>query len=67
MPTAPLSRQEEKEHRKRDATPRGGATRVAPLCLRRILSFAATRRMKVWAREDLNLRPHAYQACALTN
>ena len=20
-----------------------------------------------WAREDLNLRPHAYQACALTN
>ena len=22
---------------------------------------------KVWAREDLNLRPHAYQACALTN
>jgi hypothetical protein len=22
---------------------------------------------KWWAREDLNLRPHAYQACALTN
>ena len=22
---------------------------------------------KKWAREDLNLRPHAYQACALTN
>ena len=22
---------------------------------------------QVWAREDLNLRPHAYQACALTN
>ncbi len=20
-----------------------------------------------WIREDLNLRPHAYQACALTN
>ena len=20
-----------------------------------------------WAREDLNLRPHAYQACALTS
>jgi len=20
-----------------------------------------------WAREDSNLRPHAYQACALTN
>ena len=20
-----------------------------------------------WAKEDLNLRPHAYQACALTN
>jgi hypothetical protein len=23
--------------------------------------------MNQWAREDLNLRPHAYQACALTN
>ena len=22
---------------------------------------------RVWAREDLNLRPHAYQACALTS
>jgi hypothetical protein len=22
---------------------------------------------KWWARQDLNLRPHAYQACALTN
>jgi hypothetical protein len=22
---------------------------------------------KWWAREDLNFRPHAYQACALTN
>ena len=25
------------------------------------------RHQPVWAREDLNLRPHAYQACALTN
>ena len=24
-------------------------------------------RCKWWAREDLNFRPHAYQACALTN
>ena len=24
-------------------------------------------RAKWWARQDLNLRPHAYQACALTN
>ena len=25
------------------------------------------RKYKWWAREDLNFRPHAYQACALTN
>lgn len=25
------------------------------------------RKCKWWAREDLNFRPHAYQACALTN
>ena len=37
------------------------------------LSYAPTRRRQNtghqpwWAREDLNLRPHAYQACALTN
>lgn len=24
-------------------------------------------KIKWWARQDLNLRPHAYQACALTN
>jgi hypothetical protein len=24
-------------------------------------------RLAQWAREELNLRPHAYQACALTN
>ena len=30
------------------------------------LSYAPISR-KWWAREDLNLRPHAYQACALTN
>jgi hypothetical protein len=28
-------------------------------------SFDATERWE-WAREELNLRPHAYQACALT-
>ena len=30
----------------------------------RNLNFAAS---NWWAREDSNLRPHAYQACALTN
>jgi hypothetical protein len=29
--------------------------------------YPKPKRYKVWAREDLNLRPHAYQACALTN
>ena len=29
--------------------------------------FPLPRVKEKWAREDLNLRPHAYQACALTN
>ena len=36
----------------------------------RIRFAAASRRRREqtkWAREDSNLRPHAYQACALTN
>ena len=33
--------------------------------LRRILPVPKAQQK--WAREDLNLRPHAYQACALTN
>ena len=35
------------------------------ISLRRI--FAVPKAQQKWAREDLNLRPHAYQACALTN
>ena len=35
--------------------------------LRRKLRFKRPKRGKWWAREDLNLRPHAYQARALTN
>ena len=31
------------------------------------LSYAPLVSSSWWAREDLNLRPHAYQACALTN
>ena len=32
------------------------------------LSYGPDRvRREWWAREDLNFRPHAYQACALTN
>ena len=37
-------------------------TELRPLNLRRLRQAPAE-----WAREDLNLRPHAYQACALTN
>ena len=33
----------------------------------RPLSLRCPLRHRWWAREDLNLRPHAYQACALTN
>ena len=29
-------------------------------------NFAGAAGLKWWAREDLNFRPHAYQACALT-
>ena len=32
-----------------------------------INSLSIIRKCKWWAREDLNFRPHAYQACALTN
>ena len=35
--------------------------------VRRRLRFKRPKRGKWWAREDLNLRPHAYQARALTN
>ena len=57
----------------------GGGERVRtddPLLAKQVLSQlsytpnrtnAASRHSKVWAREDLNLRPHAYQACALTS
>ena len=31
------------------------------------LSYGPSHCLKSWAREDLNLRPHAYQACALTS
>ena len=31
------------------------------------LNKSSGRQQLWWAREDLNLRPHAYQACALTN
>ncbi len=32
-----------------------------------LLAPCAAENATAWAREDLNLRPHAYQACALTN
>ena len=28
--------------------------------------FGKAKKLKWWVEEDLNLRPHAYQACALT-
>ena len=54
--------------------PRGGASRdrtddlkLAKLALSQ-LSYGPVFTVRVWwAREDLNLRPHAYQACALTS
>ena len=51
---------------------RSGSNRRPPACKAGALplSYApkgSTHRKTWWAREDLNLRPHAYQACALTN
>ena len=47
----------------------GGRDRTDDLKLAKLplsqLSYAP--KQLWWAREDLNLRPHAYQACALTN
>ena len=52
----------------------GGRNRTDDLLLAKQalyqLSYAPVQpglRRDPWAREDLNLRPHAYQACALTN
>ncbi len=57
------------------STMTGGGRRVRtddPLLAKQVLSqlsYAPKLRNPKpwWAREDLNLRPHAYQACALTN
>ena len=39
-----------------------------PLLAKQVLSQLSYTPTSVWwAREDLNLRPHAYQACALTS
>jgi hypothetical protein len=67
----------------RGAIQRGGGERDRtddPLLAKQVLSqlsytpkpdhpghAGAMNRLAWWAREDLNLRPHAYQACALTN
>ena len=40
---------------------KGPAPRIGPT------ATGPTATAPAWAREDLNLRPHAYQACALTN
>jgi hypothetical protein len=49
----------------------GGRDRTDDLKLAKLalsqLSYAPSFDGLWWAREDLNLRPHAYQACALTN
>ena len=47
-----------------------GRRRAPPLRAKAALPSGGSRRPSraaKWAREDLNLRPHAYQACALTN
>ena len=46
---------------RRDATHRGSLLHASGR------SHFSKADMRWWAREDLNLRPHAYQACALTN
>ena len=50
---------------------RGGGERDRtddPLLAKQVLSqLSYTPTIVWWAREDLNLRPHAYQACALTS
>ena len=38
-----------------------------PLLAKQVLSQLSYAPSDWWAREDLNLRPHAYQACALTS
>ena len=40
---------------------------VDPLLAKQVLSQLSYAPSDWWAREDLNLRPHAYQACALTS
>ena len=46
-------------------------TRTPDLCLAKAplsrLSYIPPRSPRLWAREDSNFRPHAYQACALTS
>ncbi len=52
------------------STVTGGGRRVRtddPLLAKQVLSQLSYAPNLWWAREDLNLRPHAYQACALTN
>ena len=41
-----------------------GQTRLSDIALKS--ASKSTSRGKWWVEEDLNLRPHAYQACALT-
>ena len=54
--------------------PAGGASRdrtddlkLAKLALSQLSYGPVCQTEKWWARKDLNLRPHAYQACALTS
>ena len=44
-----------------------GSNRRPPECKSGALPAELIPQVKWWAREDLNLRPHAYQARALTN
>ncbi len=50
---------------------KNGADRVRtddPLLAKQVLSQLSYSPVKrLWARKELNLRPHAYQACALTS
>jgi hypothetical protein len=76
-PTAPItfaSRDTSTYPRLPMASSIGGDDRVRtddPLLAKQVLSQLSyaplTNGKEWWAREDLNLRPHAYQACALTS
>ena len=54
---------DKRQHKARSSTPypQSSFSQIQPQ------TRSSTCKSRWWAREDLNFRPHAYQACALTN